>query len=569
MSMRRVLLSVSVSACALALVPAPAPAAGERPNIIVIMTDDQTVESMRVMPIVKAQLADQGATFTRSFASFPLCCPSRATFLTGQYAHNHGVRSNVPPAGGFQKLDSSNTLPVWLQRAGYHTGHVGKYLNGYGSQPKLVPAGWSEWYGSVDPSTYWFYNYTLNENGRLVHYGSDPGSYQTDVYAAKAGDFVRRRAPFGPYFLSLAVLAPHAGRPIEPGDPPNLATPVPAPRHRNRFASEPLPRPPSFNEPDVSDKPFGIRTTPLLRPARIGGITENYRQRLESLLAVDDAVGALVQAVRETGELGNTLIIFTSDNGFFHGEHRAADGKLRVYEPSIRVPLIIRGPGVRPGIQIGNLVANIDTAPTIVDAANASAGRAMDGRSLFPIIRDSRLEWGRDILLETTGHNSQNTYAAIRTRRFLYANYTRGEHELYDLEDDPDEVTNLQGDAAHSTVRSLIGGRLSSLRGCSAKNCRTRPRVSLRLRYRRGRTRGRLCARGSVRGRVRGDERQYVERTSFFVNNKRVVRDRRAPFSRKLSRRRFRRGRRAKVRALVEMIDGRSVSLDRRVRACR
>jgi N-acetylglucosamine-6-sulfatase len=220
-----------------------------RPNVLVLMTDDQTVESLRVMGNVKTLLADQGTTFDSSFASFSLCCPSRATFLTGQYAHNHGVMGNAPPVGGYAKLDSSNTLPVWLQRAGYHTVHIGKYLNGYpGSNRTHVPAGWTEWYGSIDPSTYQFYNYTLNENGRLVTYGSDPASYQADVYSRKAVDAVRRLAPgAAPFFLSVAFLAPHSGGPRESDDPRNFATPVPAPRHRNRFAAEPFPQSPSFN----------------------------------------------------------------------------------------------------------------------------------------------------------------------------------------------------------------------------------------------------------------------------------------------------------------------------------
>src|SRR5919106_4755403 len=176
------------------------------PNVLVVMTDDQTIESMRVMANVKTLLADEGTIFDSSFASFSLCCPSRATFLTGQYAHNHGVMGNAPPAGGYARLDSSNTLPVWLQRAGYHTVHVGKYLNGYpGSNRTHVPPGWTEWYGSIDPSTYRFYNYTLNENGRLVTYGTDQASYQADVYSRKAVEAIRRLAPVQtPFFLSVA-----------------------------------------------------------------------------------------------------------------------------------------------------------------------------------------------------------------------------------------------------------------------------------------------------------------------------------------------------------------------------
>ena len=228
---------------------APAQTAA-KPNIVLIETDDQTVESMRVLTRVQALIGTEGATFDNSFASFALCCPSRATTLTGQYAHNHGVLGNAPPDGGYTKLDGANTLPVWLQRAGYYTAHLGKYLNGYGREnPREIPPGWSEWRGSVDPSTYRFNGYTLNENGTLTTYAR----YQTDLYAEKAVEIVTRRAREAqPFFLWVAFLAPHSGAPRDTDDPRNLATARPADRHRNRFANEPLPTPPSFNEADVS-----------------------------------------------------------------------------------------------------------------------------------------------------------------------------------------------------------------------------------------------------------------------------------------------------------------------------
>src|ERR671915_1296004 len=375
---KRILILAGSMLLVVALTAAQSPGANSqraRTNVVVIMTDDQTVESLRVMANVRTLLAGQGTTFENSFASFSLCCPSRATFLTGQYAHNHGVLGNSPPEGGYARLDSSNTLPVWLQRAGYRTIHIGKYLNGYpGANRTHVPPGWTEWYGSIDPSTYRFYDYTLNENGRLVTYGSDPASYQADVYSRKAVDAIRRLAPATtPFFLSVAFLAPHSGGPRESDDPRNFATPVPAPRHRNRYGSEPLPQPASFNEADVSDKPAGIRSRPLLGAQQIANVTENYRQRLGSLLAVDEAVASMVTALRETGELDRTLIVFTADNGFFHGEHRVPSGKVLLYEPSIRVPLIIRGPGIPPGQHVTELAANVDLAPTIVAATGAPA----------------------------------------------------------------------------------------------------------------------------------------------------------------------------------------------------
>src|SRR5919109_1004002 len=430
-----------------------------RPNVLVIMTDDQTVESLRVMGNVKTLLAGQGTTFDTSFASFSLCCPSRATFLTGQYAHNHGVMGNAAPAGGYAKLDSSNTLPVWLQGAGYHTVHIGKYLNGYpGSNRTHVPAGWTEWYGSIDPSTYQFYGYTLNENGRLATYGTDAASYQADVYARKAVDAVRSLAPApAPFFISVAFLAPHSGGPRESDDPRTLATPVPAPRHRNRFAAEPLPESASFNEADVSDKPLGIRSRPLMSVQQVADVTENYRQRLESLLAVDEAVAAIFAALRETGELDQTLIVFTADNGFFHGEHRVPAGKVLLYEPSIRVPLILRGPGVPRGQRVSDLVANIDVAPTIIDASGAHPLRVLDGLSLLPLARDAGRRTGRDILIERgPGGNNQQIFTALRTARYLYAEYSNGERELYDLVRDPDQLTSLHADPAHQALRTAL-----------------------------------------------------------------------------------------------------------------
>jgi arylsulfatase A-like enzyme len=475
--MRRVLVAALLTVVALPGATAATgvdarQAAAPRPNVVVFMTDDQTVESRRVMANVNRLLRDRGAIFVNNFATYPLCCPSRATLLTGQYAHNHGVLGNSPPAGGYVMLDHSNTLPVWLRAAGYYTAHIGKYLNGYGTRdPTEIPLGWSEWRGSVDPSTYRFTGYTLNENGVLNTYAG----YQTDVYAAKAVRIIRQRAPLArPFFLSVAFLAPHSGAPADPDDPgAGIATPSPAPRHRDAFAAEPLPRPPSFNEADVSDKPLAIRSRFLLPPERVAAIRENYQQELESLLAVDEAVARIVTALRETGELANTLIVFTSDNGFFHGEHRVAQGKNLPYEPAIRVPLILRGPGVPAGLRLTQRVANIDLAPTIIDAANAVAGRTMDGRSLLPIVANPSMSLRRDLLVERGPGDGQ--YLALRTPSFLYVEHATGERELYDLRTDPYELQSRHADPAYAAVRDDLARRLAHLRFCSGTSCRTRP----------------------------------------------------------------------------------------------
>jgi N-acetylglucosamine-6-sulfatase len=536
--------------------PAQTPA---KPNIVVVMADDQTVESLRVMTNLRTLVAAEGTTFSNSFASFPLCCPSRSTFLTGQYAHNHTVMGNAMPTGGFEKLDHTNTLPVWLQRVGYRTVHIGKYLNGYGRRSATeIPPGWSEWYGSVDPSTYQFYNYTLNENGRTVRYGADPGSYQADVYTRKAADTVRRLSAGGPFFLSVAYLAPHSGGPRETDDPRNFATPVPAPRHRNRFAAEPLPASPAFNEADMSDKPASMRSRATIGPARVGAITENYRQRLESLLAVDEGVAALVSTLRAVGELENTLIVYTADNGFFHGEHRVQQGKVLHYEPSTRVPLILRGPGIPRGAVRSQLVANIDVAPTILSAAGATAARPVDGRPLQPFARDAQLFSGRDILLETP------TYRALRSPRYVYVEHSSNEQELYDLASDPNELASLHASAAHAPLKALLAARLAKLRTCAGGACRVGASLSLRVRYKRARP---GCARGPVSVRVGGADATRLSAAHFYAGAKRLQRDRRPPFAYPVARKFLHST--SQLRVVAFLKDSRVATLDWRVRACR
>jgi N-acetylglucosamine-6-sulfatase len=540
----------------------------KRPNVIVIETDDQTVESMRVMSNVQRLLAAQGTTFDNSFASFPLCCPSRATLLTGQYAHNHTVMGNSPPQGGYQKLDHSNTLAVWLQRAGYYTAHVGKYLNGYGGGGTAlqVPPGWSEWHGATSLP---YLGFTVNEGGRLVTFPATPANYQTDVWARKGADLIRRRAPSSqPFFMWFAVFAPHSGGPRDPDDPAAgagrrgaprraqaIATPSPAARHRNAFASQALPTPPSFNEADVSDKPLAVRNRPLLTPARIAAVREAYQQRLESLLAVDEAVASLVETLRATGELANTLIIFTSDNGFFHGEHRVANGKVLLYEPSIRVPLLVRGPGVPKGVHRSQLVANVDLAATILDAAHAAADRRLDGRTLFPLLRDGGKEYGRDLLIEN-GPGGANHFEAIRSRHFLYAEYANGERELYDLARDPDELQSLHNDPRYAAIRTELARRLAHLQRCKGSGCNVRPDGVFTVRSRKVERSG--CLRAPLTLRVFGAP--AVRSVVFTLNGRRVASDSRRPF-------RVRPGR-VLARARVTATGDRLFTLDAPFRSC-
>ena len=571
---------------------APAPRAADdeqrRPNVVVVMTDDQTVESMRAMPQVQRLLADRGVTFANSFASNPVCCPSRATFLTGRYAHNTGVYRNSPPHGGYDDFRDRRTLPVALQRSGYFTAHIGKYLNGYGlrTDPTAIPPGWSDWRGSVDASTYRMYGYTLNENGRLVTYGDydseDPENYQTDVYAEKAVALIERRAPrHKPFFLNVAPLAPHteALRRTSPGDDdpptPSFPNPRPAPRHAGAFATERLPKGPSFNEADVSDKPAEIRAMPPLTPQAMGGERNRYRSRLASLLAVDDMVARIGRALRRTGELDDTLIVFTSDNGFLLGEHRIRTGKQYPYEESIRVPLVIRGPGVPRGETRRALAANVDLAPTILDYAGAKPPNRPDGRSLRKLMNEPRFEPGRAIALENWCQVDEACfdpevprYRGVRTNRYAYMEYPNGERELYDLERDPYELRSVHADSAYGRERRALGKLLARMRACRGSGCRIKPRLRLDVSYESKRVDGRRCVASAVLAEVVGADAGQALAARFAGPGPGRV-DERRPLRHRLRRRDLPRRGRATISANVTVIDGRVETIAARVpKAC-
>ncbi len=541
-----------------------------RPNIVMIMDDDQSVNLQQFLTKTNADIGAKGVTFDNSFVNYSLCCPSRSTLLTGQYAHNHGVRGNQLPSGGYAKLKPTlgNSLPVWLQRAGYYTGHIGKFLNGYGrdAPDTDVPPGWNEWYGSLDDpdsftgGTYTAYGYTLNENGRIVHYGStpgvvDPATYQTDVYSQKAADFIRRRAPSRkPFYLSLAPRDPHAESASCncAGDNPRAA-----PRYEGTLNGLTAPRDPSFNEADVSDKPSNVKNLPLLNQSQINGVDARYRARAEAVLGVDDLVQNVVSTLKQQGELKNTVLMFTSDNGFFHGEHRVPQGKVRLYEPSIRVPLLIRGPGVPKGVHRRQPVGNVDLAETILDFAHAKAGRKEDGMSLMPIMRKKRYWPGRALDLETyftpdTLEDPEDpplNYQGVRTDRYLYANYGTGEQELYDLRNDPFELQNAANDPAYARVKASLQRLLGGLASCAGGRCRARPALKLKAKG---------CSTATVAGK--GDPQE----ATFYLRGKRIGSDSKPPISVPL--RHGANG--AKLEAVATSLDGRRVSLSRRLGGC-
>lgn len=443
------------------------------PNVVVITTDDETLAQLSVMPNVKSLLIDQGTTFANSYVSYSECCPSRSTFLTGQYAHNHGVLSGMLPTGGYTKLDHTNTLAVWLHNAGYFTSLTGKYLNGYGTDaPATVPPGWDDWWGLVDPSTYSYWGYTINQNGTPRTYGTTDADYSTTVLGNHVTDTIRSRAGNPqPFFLWYTPIAPHLGTRY-PGDK-YVMFPWPESKYIRTLESQTLPRDPSFNALDVSSKPSAISSLPLLTATQINGIDSwNHRAR-ESLLSVDDQVANIVSALNDIGQLSNTLIVFTSDNGFFYGEYRIQTGKEYPYEVSSRVPLVIRGPSFPPGATRDQLVVNADLAPTIVAAGGATPGRVMDGIPLQPLAGDPTAGRTRSLLLENGPLFGRPTFSAVRTTRFVYIVWSTGFRELYDLQADPYELTNVVNVPSYGLALWATAVKLGKLKNCAGTVCQT------------------------------------------------------------------------------------------------
>jgi N-acetylglucosamine-6-sulfatase len=446
-----------------------AASASDRPDIIFVLADDLDYASVQKMPELRSVMVEEGVSFENAFTSQSLCCPSRATSFTGLYAHNHQIKGNKPPDGGFEKFRDEgleeDTIATRLQQAGYRTAFMGKYLNGYpAGDPTYVPPGWDEWYGKINEQD--LYNYPINENGEVVSYGSGPEDFFTDVLSGQATDFVSRAAPEDqPFFAYVAPTAPHAPA-------------TPAPRHKGTFAGEKAPRTPSFSEEDVSDKPSWLRDhTAQFDDEEISEIDNRYRDRLESMLAVDEMVASLVEELEAVGELENTYIFFTSDNGYLLGEHRAKDQKDRPYEESARVPLYVRGPGITPETQVDELVLNNDLVPTFAELAGADLGEEeTDGRSLLPLLRGEESRWwprrGRStILLEGFVGKGARHYGAVRTNTHKYVEYGNGETELYDLEADPYELDNVYETADPSLIEDLKA-RLEALRDCQGEGCR-------------------------------------------------------------------------------------------------
>ena len=450
---------------------APAPKAA-RPNVIVIVTDDQDARSLDVMPSVRTLLGAQGVTFENAFVSESLCCPSRASLLTGLYAHNHGVKANEPPLGGFPRFlaggHESSTLATWLRAAGYRTALLGKYLNGYPApgDASHVPPGWDEWQAVFsERGSDNYFDYSINENGKVVTYGHRPEDYSTDVLAQRVVSLLHKPSfTERPFFILLTPSAPHSSA-------------TPAPRHEELFVGLEMPRRPSFDEQDVSDKPTYVKDQERISKRELEQVERRYRRRLRTLVAVDEMVENIVSALAAEGRLESTFLFFTSDNGWFDGEHRFVRGKGAPYDESLRVPLIVRGPGVPKGARRDHLVVNVDLAPTIAAMAGARPRGPLDGRSLVPLLGSKpprTSSWRRDFLVEYWPFDPGEGvpgFVGLRSAERLYVEYATGERELYDLRKDPFQLENAYA-KAEAVLRRRLAERLARLKDCRGSACR-------------------------------------------------------------------------------------------------
>lgn len=525
----------------------------QKPSFVVIQTDDQTLEELYdgvrmangaeefAMPNTLQMLGEQGVTFTRYYTPYSLCTPSRVSLLTGRYAHNNHVQGNVPPNGGWtgfqSRLAYSHNIATWLQGAGYRTIHIGKILNGYGDAPYSpgteVPPGWNSWHAILNSDTnHYAYGYKLNNNGVVEGPFGDSGSwetreygeiddagcpyaplngkpcyFETDKFNQLATEELAATSPEQPFYMQVDYTSPH-------GDFRRPAGPQPATRDIGRFAGAPLPdnRAEGFNEGNVNDKPRFIREAPYLSATEIHTYRVYYQNCLAALISVDEGVKQILDQLGALGRLENTYVIFTSDNGFFFGQHRMVGGKFLAYEPATHLPLIIRGPGIEPNTHTGQFASTIDIAPTILELAGVKADKSIDGTSLVPFMQDPSLRTRRPLLFESfvqtndveqdgdaaTGESTTTAgrargklgvkgaagaaahasvvappknYYGIRLGPYKYIEWPDGEKELYNINKDPYELNNIVRNRNYSPIRNFLHEELVRLEECSGRTC--------------------------------------------------------------------------------------------------
>lgn len=478
-------------------------ASGTKPNVLLVMTDDMRHDDVKYMPHVRQFIQSRGTDFRNMFAPTPLCCPNRTSYLTGKYAHNHKVWWHDAP-WGYGSFDDRRSLATALQSAGYQTGYVGKYLNGYGRmRPKaapnhnpatFVPDGWTDWRATPDStgslpesdpragSTYRYFDTTVNNNGRLEGH---QGVYNSKVLAnegIKVLDRFTRSSK--PWYLQINSLAPHHGGPVERDDP-YLVTPARPNWVKGKFNSV-ITRGPGVPasgqpEPDISDKARITRLRPKLGDRERRAIRAEARQRAETLYVLDLQLARVFAKLKASGQLSRTVVAFTSDNGYMEGEHRWQSGKVIGFEPAYRVPLLIAGPGIPAGASQVSPVTTVDLSATVLDWAGAQLAGA-DGRSFLPDI-GAKEGWTRAVGYESFIPSIRNDHdrpgftrgprsaIGIRTAGYFYVRYSNGESELFDLHRDPNQLRSVARDPAYADARRALDQAWNAFQACAGASC--------------------------------------------------------------------------------------------------
>jgi arylsulfatase A-like enzyme len=440
--------------------PAGTPAAADaRPNIVFVLTDDLSMNLLRYMPTVAA-LQQRGMTFTNYTVSDSLCCPSRASIFTGEFPHNTGVLSNTAPSGGYSAFqahsDQTHTFAVSLAHVGYRTGFFGKYLNGYNpvAHPRRPP-GWSQW-GAVDGHGYREYGYNMSVNGKIVHHGFQPSDYLTSVLDRMSQRFIRTSTAGGsPFALEVATFSPHS---------PYVA----APADLDKYPKLRMPRTPAFDT-HPTDAPRWLADRAPLTQKQIARGEQIFRKRVRCVQSVDRLLSHLETTLQAVHQLGNTVIVFSSDNGFHIGEYGLTAGKLTAFDTDVNVPLVVSGPGIAHGSVSTAAVENIDLAPTFDDLAGASIPAGVDGHSALALLRGKSVPWRTLAAVEHYAIKQKPgdpdyqppsagrlpSYKAMRSTTFTYVEYARGQHEYYDRASDPYEIDNLYRAVSRKTINEL------------------------------------------------------------------------------------------------------------------
>jgi N-acetylglucosamine-6-sulfatase len=442
--------------------PAAAAVAVARPNIVLITADDMRLDDLRWMPQTKQLIRAAGATVPTFISNHPMCCPARAEILSGRYGHNSGVRHNVGPYGGYSSWRTPGQhLGRWLKDAGYRTAIVGKFLNGWERAPH-TPPGWNRFNPTVK-GIYKPFDIRMWHHGKPRSYS---GTHTSDLMGRFTTDYIRSFAKSGaPFFIWCSQVSPHDM--LVNG---KFVPPVPALRHRTLYQDvlPPSLSDPAFNEDDVSDKPPSVRAS--AKKSRQAMITL-HRARIRSLRSVDDQVKAVVDTLRQVGQLNRTFIFFLSDNGYLIGEHRLV-GKNRPYEQALRVPLVVRGPGIPAGAVRPAVYSMVDLAPTFLQIAQAKAPLTLDGRSMLATLRGGTAGYG-DYLIQGGESTQPWWWRGVRSPGFVYARYTSGFEELYDRKQDPHQLRNAAKDPAYADALTRHRQRFDELRDCTGATCST------------------------------------------------------------------------------------------------